>query len=177
MPGDNEKPKKSKSKLILILLIVVVVLAAGSGAGWFFFIRESPDAKMPVKSPAYVDEEDGDDDDSGNTSNNKYVYPPDTKFEQIEYNDIIVNLAGGGGNSYLRVSMTFKYPASVKKMPEEIAEKDPQIKDSILTCLRSQSRADTEKTEDLKKSLLKAVNKNMTYGDFVEVYFTDFLVQ
>jgi len=193
VPGDNEKATKSKGKgkLIIILLILLVVLVGG-GAVWYFVFRESPDDFAPVKNNTYYDDEDDDADsdndnnnngnnnnnnNNNNYNNNRYVYPPGTKFERVSYNDIIVNLAGGGGSSYLRVSLTFEYPASVKKLPEEITEKEPQIKDSILACLRSKTREDVAKTEELKNGLLRDVNRNLAYGDFTEVYFTDFLVQ
>ena len=174
MPGDSENTKSKKGKLLIILLIVLVVLA-GSGAGWYFFIREEPEEFYPIKNTAPDDEEEN----GGNSShnNNQYMYPPGTKFESLAYSDIIVNLAGDGGQGYLRLSMTLKYPTTQKKLVEEIAEKDPLIKDAILTSLSSKTKSEVFKRDELKTSILKDINKNLMYGEFTEVYFTDFLVQ
>ncbi|MCL2766078.1 MAG: flagellar basal body-associated FliL family protein [Peptococcaceae bacterium] len=175
MPGDNEKATKNKKGQLVIVLLVLLVVLAGSGAGWYFFIREDPNEFYPIKNTAPDEDEYEEADNS--RKNNQYMYPPGTKFNRLEYNDVIVNLVGDGGSGYLRVSLTLEYPAAAKKLIEEIAEKDPLIKDAILTSLSSKTKAEVFKRDELKNSLLKDINRNLLYGDFTEIYFTDFLVQ
>lgn len=164
--NQDNKPKKKKWPLILLLVLVVL---AGSAAGWYFFFRDSPDAE-PLKSATVV----GD----------KVVYETGTKEADIKCDEmalgevILVNLSGS--NSYIRVGVVLKYPQANKKLAAELKEKESQLRDAVITYLRTMTYADVAPAgagEALKQNLLVEINKNLRTGDVVGILWTDFLVQ
>jgi flagellar basal body-associated protein FliL len=173
--GSDEKKKGGKKGKLALALVALLVVVAGSGAGWFFFIKESPDDFVPVKADYYEDEA-----ENGRPApappQNYNPYGPNAKMERLEFKEIIVNLAGSG-SSYLRIGVVVEYPVENKKLVEEIKEKEIPLKDTLVTSLRAKTRADVANTDELKTNLLKDLNKNLRFGDFAGIYFTDFLVQ
>ena len=164
VPGKADKKEKTGGKSKLILILVVLVVFAGAGAGWFFFVKNAPD-ETPM--PAYND----------NPTNNQKPNGADVKVDKLEMKDMVVNLTGDSSNRYIRLSLVLEYPKEQKKLVEEIKEKEHQIKDTLVTSLRVKTSSDVNNVDGLKESLLTDVNKNLRYGRFTGVYFTDLLVQ
>jgi flagellar FliL protein len=137
--------------------LIVLVVLAGSSAGAYFYFKPSGAAADPKSAKAAKTAE----------------------TESLDMGDMVVNLAGNGGSHYLRVKITLEYPKE-KKLSAELKAKQYQIKDVLITTLRSKSLQEVSSANaipGLKGALLKEINNNLTSGEVTGIYFTDFLVQ
>ncbi|OPY57459.1 MAG: flagellar basal body-associated protein FliL [Pelotomaculum sp. PtaU1.Bin035] len=177
MPKNNETPQgkgikknKPKKKILLILLIILVVLAS-SAAGWYFFFKNPSGNTGEVKKA------------SEKTSVEEKKAPAkktvEVESEKLDLGEVVVNLAGNGGGHYLRLKVVIEYPKD-KALAKELKDRQHQVMDTLISTLRTKTLADVSSAgsvEELKKSLLQEINKNLKTGDITAIYFTDFLVQ
>jgi flagellar FliL protein len=104
---------------------------------------------------------------------------------------LLVNLADGGGNSYLRVALTLRVADVADKKSEKVSDekgKDDKrtddamaaVRDTVLTVLGRQT-ADgllaVDGKEHLKAELKTALAEHNADLKVKDVFFTDFLVQ
>jgi len=149
----GKKGKSEKNKLLLVLVVILAILA-GSSAGAYFFLRTFGEAPGLKAAKAVA-------------------------TESLEMGDMVVNLTGSGGGSYLRVKITLEYPSN-KNLTEELKKKKPQLTEVIITTLRSKSLAEVSSLgsiQALKDVLLQEINSYLDAGKVTVIYFTDFLVQ
>ncbi len=149
--GSNAKPKKKKT--VSIILVVLLLLAGTSAGAYMLFFKPAATAE-PVKK-AQTGEK-----------------------ESLDLGEMVVNLSGSSAH-YLRVKVTIDYPKN-KKLAEELNKKKHIISDVIISTLRSKTLAEVSNAntiQELKKSLVDEINKNLYSGDITGIYFTDFLVQ
>lgn len=93
-------------------------------------------------------------------------------------NDLIVNPAATGGRRHLLVSLGLEYYDPM--VAEELARRDPQIRDNLITLLGGQEvavLADIKYREDIRRSLLKAINYYLTEGKVDRLYFVKYVFQ
>ena len=165
--GKGSQDKSGKINKGILVILAILVLAMGTGAGWYVFVRESPDDRPPPMPPS-----------EDNSAYNPYNPPPyNVKMDKFEVKDMVVNLAGGGGRHYIRLSVVLEYPKEQKKLVEEIKEKEHVIKDNLVANIRTKTIEDVGNADELKSDLLKGVNSNLIQGRFTAIYFTDFLIQ
>ena len=92
--------------------------------------------------------------------------------------DLIINPANSGGRRHLMVTLGLEcHDAAVE---EELAMKDPQIRDNLITLLAGQEigiLADISYREKIRKSLLKAINYYMKEGKVEKLYFVEYVFQ
>lgn len=156
---------KDKSKLLIIIIAVILILGAGGGAAFYFLVlpkmieadkpAESKDATVDAESEAQMAS-------LGSTAE----LPP-----------FIVNLSGGTGR-YLKVAIVLKL--STDKVSEEISNRQPQIKDAVITVLSSKAPEEILTVQgkyDLKGEIMKRINVFLTTGVVRELYFVEFVVQ
>ena len=90
----------------------------------------------------------------------------------------VVNLADQGGKRYLRVKIDLEI--SDEKLKEELDQRLPQIKDSILMILPAK-KFDNIKDEEgkiaLRNEIIEKLNSFLKTGSITYVYFTEFVVQ
>lgn len=93
-------------------------------------------------------------------------------------NDLIINPAATGGRRHLMVSLGLEYHNPL--VAEELARRDPQIRDNLITLLGGQEvsvLADIKYREDIRRSLLKAINYYLTEGKVERLYFVKYVFQ
>ncbi len=150
-----------KMKIIIILLLVLVI--AGGGAAYFFLLKGGgTEASKPVDQVAEEEAAAQNDFSLGVTH---------------ELDPFIVNLAGDM-NRYLKVVVVLQL--STEGVAEEIKNRGPQIKDSVITVLSSKTPEEILTVQgkyDLKMELIKRVNAIVSTGVVRDLFFTEFVVQ
>ena len=157
----KEKDKESKiNKGNLFKIIIIVFIAVGI-AGGSFFAGIMVDKLVLSNKTAKVD----------NSKEN-------IKEIMFTLDDFLVNLADKSGRRYLKVKICLGYEED-KKLPIELEEKKLQIRDAIITILRSKKTEDVNGngTEKLKAEIKNTVNTLLSEGKITNVYFSDILIQ
>ncbi len=163
----GDKPKKTGSKVLLLALAAVALLAlAGGGAYMFLSGDPAPETKKAGEQEAGEEAE--------AVANEEAAKLGDV----LALDAFIVNLAGESGKRYLKITMQLEMNNST--LAEEIQNKMPQIKDSVITVLSSKTTDDLLTIEGkflLKEQLLTRVNSLLRTGVVKNVYFVEFVIQ
>jgi flagellar FliL protein len=161
-----------KSPVVLILVIVfALMLAGGAVAGYFMFLAPNARSPQTAAQPAPVEQaqpHQGQDFTAG-----AGLSGPMKTLESF-----IVNLTDAQGTRYLKVVMQLEMSNDL--LGPEIDRKTPQIRDEIIMLLSSKSFDDVSTIAGkraLKRGILNSVNKYLTSGRVLRVYFSDFVVQ
>jgi len=110
--------------------------------------------------------------------------PPEKSSEAIEVGefhiipDLVVNPAATGGRRHLLVSIGLEYHDPL--MEQELTRRDPQIRDNLITLLAGQEvnvLTDIRYRENIRNSLLKAVNYYLDSGQVERLYFVKYVFQ
>ncbi|MBA4374208.1 MAG: flagellar basal body protein FliL [Thermodesulfovibrio sp.] len=151
--GQEEKPQEAKkggSKKLLIIIAVAVIVL---GAGGFFGYKKF----------------------FGHKAEGKEV-KKEVKSVLISIEPFVVNLVEHG--RYLKVTMQFEV-ADAANQPL-VAEKMPNLRDTIITLLSSKSAESVSGPEgklQLKDELLLRANQAVGKDVFKNLFFTDFVMQ
>ena len=154
------KPKKKRFGWKLIL-IVLIILAAGGGGAAFWMWKAGGDA-----------------DAAANAAAEKAAEEP---TGLVAFEPFLVNLADGGGQSYLRV--TLKLLVSTEDQAKELDENPvakSRVRSAILETLATQSAGrlvTPEGKAELKGSITKQISALKHPIDVRDVLFADFVVQ
>ncbi|KRQ87048.1 flagellar basal body-associated protein FliL [Caloramator mitchellensis] len=91
--------------------------------------------------------------------------------------ELVVNLNDEGMRTYIKVKIFLAYTNS--KLEGEITEKMPQIRDVVITTVRSKKSEEFEgnKVEAIRKEIRDNVNNLLTKDKITNVYFYDLLIQ
>ena len=95
----------------------------------------------------------------------------------MQLDPFVVNLSGNA-NRYLKVVVVLQL--STPELADEVSNRSPQIKDSVITVLSSKSAEEILTVQgkyDLKVDLIRRINANLTIGVVRELFFTQFVVQ
>lgn len=90
----------------------------------------------------------------------------------------VINLAGSGGNKFLKVNVSLKM--SAPEVHLELRKNILKLTDSILFLLSSKSFEDIDSLQEkskLEDEIMARVNKFLTAGQVNRVYFTEFIIQ
>jgi flagellar FliL protein len=97
---------------------------------------------------------------------------------------LIVNLADQGGKRYLRVTMELELKANEEidnsEVIEEIEQRLPQLRDTMLMVLPTKQYADISTTPGkiaLRDEIIAKLNPFLKKGQIDKLYFTEFVVQ
>jgi len=154
-----------KSPMMMIIIIVLGLLVVGGGAAYFFLLRPAPSAtQAEVGLP-------GEEAIPGIESqvNEKVIHSLKT---------FIINLAGGGGSRYLKITIELEAPNEV--VNKELGSRESQVADTILTLLTCKSFDDIKDIQGktlLKEEIVSRVNTVLKTGRIRRAYFTEFVVQ
>ena len=150
----------SKKKLIIIIAAALVVLI-GVGVGVFLFMGGEEEAKLtPEQEQAEMEKQ------------AKVVGP------MVNIDTFIVNIIDDEESRYLKASITVEVDTPETTM--EIAERMPQIKDSILLLVGNKTYGELKDLQgkiQLRAELLNKINSLLLKGKVKRIYFTDFVVQ
>lgn len=104
----------------------------------------------------------------------------DTSIGAIHYlNSIIVNLAGTEGKRYLKVTIALEADHS-KGLAKELKQREAELVDSLITILSSKDLKDVDSIvgkNRLRREMLDRLNAQLTKGQLLNLYFTEFVVQ
>jgi len=150
---EEQAPKKSKLKLIIIA-VVVLLIGAGGIYGYSKYDKGKKEKAETIK-----------------TDKVSIVCP---------LNSFVVNLLDkqGVGKRYLKVTMQLEVGKEEEKLL--IENHNPQIRDTVLLLLSSQSLKEINTMEgklELKQALLSRMNQILGDGVIRRIYFTEFVVQ
>jgi flagellar FliL protein len=159
MPSDNNnqenvKPKKKKRWLLIIIFIIPLLLISSAFA--YYFVRSSSSADEEKNEQSYELKD----------------------LKKLKINSFTVNLADTGYRRYLRTTITIEFVS--KKVEEELQIKLHRVKDIFLDILRNKRVSDidtAEKTNNLKKELVNALNSELIEGEIIGLYFEEFIIQ
>ncbi|WP_165847641.1 flagellar basal body-associated FliL family protein [Ammonifex thiophilus] len=146
-----EKGKKSKLGLVLLL---VLALAGLTGGGVFLGVKLAG-GKKPAQPP------------------------PPPPLKTVSLDSIVVNLADGDTNHYLRVTVVLAVPAE-EKVAKEVEAKKVELRDLIIQFLRHKTFAEVMKPDyptKLKEELKQKINAYLGGDKVKEIYFTEYLAQ
>ncbi|HDP69623.1 MAG TPA: hypothetical protein ENN38_02300 [Actinobacteria bacterium] len=165
---EEEEEEKSKKKFNLklprlklgkfkvpILIILVVGLAVGTAFGVMKFMGKSSAPENEKKEEVELD-----------------------VGAMVSMGSFTVNLAGS--DSYLQLEVSIELEKDNKPLKDEVKTRKTQIKDAMLTILRSKTPDQVrtaEGEEQLKKEIKNGVDSLLTCGKIKGVYFTTFIMQ
>ena len=166
------------SKKLLIIIIAAFVLMMGMMGGGFFLMWKQMSATV-----AQVQQ-------SGNQGGQQAEEEAAPEKEEVtigplyKMDTMIVNLADHGGKRYLRVTMEMELKVEEGVDPldlkEEIDNRLPQLRDTILMILPSKQYADISSTAGkiaLRDEIIAKLNSYLKKGQIATIYFTEFVVQ
>lgn len=157
---------KKKSPLLLIIIVVVTLLLAGGGGAVYFLVIKKP---APAAEHG-ADAEGGKHDEKGGKS-------ATSLGETVELPPFIVNLVGESGR-YIKIVVVLQISSPATK--EELTNRAPQIKDSVIGVLSSKTPDEVLSPEgklELKLEMVKRINQSLTSGVVTEMFFTEFVIQ
>lgn len=179
-PAEEEKPKSNK--MIIIILIAIIIMLIGGGGAAFFMMSGGDDKKdtSTEQSDATGGDEGTAPAEQGAGGGEGEVSPAVKGLgSTVELDPFIVNLKSSGGpDRYLK--STIVLVLSNEPVKEEIANRIPQIKDSVITVLSSKSTEEVLSIQgkfDLKVELIKRINAVISTGVVRELFFTEFVIQ
>jgi len=92
--------------------------------------------------------------------------------------DIVINPSGSGGTRYLCTTVALE--AIEPSVAEEVAEREPQIRDTLIRILGKRTIEDLgslQTRESLREEIKVAINDLLATGEVVGVYFSNFVLQ
>jgi flagellar FliL protein len=164
--GKASAAKEKKSPvLVIVMILVLLALAGGGAAGYFLFLAPKSDqAQGPVLQ--------------ARGAQTQAYAPGGLSGPIMPMDSFIVNLTDAQGTRYLKV--TIQAEMSHELLSQEIEKRLPQIRDEVITLLSSKSFDDVATIAGkraLKRGILTSMNKYLTTGKVLNVYFSDFVVQ
>jgi len=166
--GEKEGEEKSKKKFSLklpklklgklkipILIIIVVGLAVGTSFGIMKYLGKRSAAKNEKKEEVKMD-----------------------VGSVVSLESFTVNLVKS--NSYLQIEVSLELEKDNEFLNEEVESRKAQIRDTIITILRSKTPdqvSSAEGEQQLKEEIKNEVDSLLTCGKIKSVYFTTFIMQ
>ena len=143
-----------KKKLLIFLIIGLLIIGIAGGLVIFLTSKKGREGKKYVK---------------------KEVPEPAVLYN---LDPIVVNLFDPTGKRYIQIRLALAL--ADKKAEEEIKNKEPIIKDAIITYLSAKTPEEViqpEAKEVIKKDLLKKINEALGEDWVLEVYITQYIVE
>jgi flagellar FliL protein len=146
--------KKMNIKMIALISILVIIITGTASFTFFtyFSVSEGKDSEE-------------------NTASVEDIKPT--------YNagNFLVNITNNNDINYIRASIVFELESS--DLSEELEKRKAQIRDRIISTLRSQNETILEEAdgETIKKIIREEVNELLISGKINNVWFTELVVQ
>ena len=169
---SGAKLKSLVGKKIILIPIVVLLLTAEI-VGAYYTVNLLFFSKMPPLPENKIVQA-----DSAEIAPVELEILQKGKGELYDFADIVVNPAGTGGRRYLVISMTFEL--SDKKVVKEVSEKEPILRDALLTHLAAKHFdyvTEVANIEEMRKEMQDILNKHLEKGKVLRIYFTGYVLQ
>ncbi|MGM0445256.1 MAG: flagellar basal body-associated FliL family protein [Bacillota bacterium] len=153
--AENEEKNGGLMKLIIIAVSIVVVLSIIG----FVMVR--------FINPASENSEVAND----QVEQSRELGPT------YQMGEFTVNFAEANNFQFLKASIVFE--VSHDKLTEELNKRKPQLRDLIISVLRSQSPEDIKSpsTQGIKDEIKNVINNNLNTGEVKNVWFTQLVIQ
>lgn len=155
--------------MLIIIIGVFFLMMMMMGGGFFLMWKQVSATVVQVQQQ----------NDEGETEEVVEEKEEEVKIGPIYKMDtMIVNLADRGGKRYLRT--TLQLELNTPDVLEEIEQRLPQLRDTILMILPAKQYADISTTEGkiaLRDELVTKMNAILKKGQIATIYFTEFVVQ
>ncbi len=161
--AETRTVKKKSPVVLIVIIVLVLMLIGGAAAGYFMFLAPQAKSGQPAAAPS---------------QSQAAVPGPGYANPMKSLDSFIVNLTDAQGTRYLKVVMQLE--TSNELLGAEIDRKSAQIRDEIIMLLSSKAFDDVSTIAGkraLKRAILNSVNKYLTSGKVLRVYFSDFVVQ
>ncbi len=158
-----ETSAKKKSPLLMILVLLLILGVAGGGGYWAYLNFFQPQEKVEEDAAPQKETE---------------VEEPPQLGVMFPLDPFIVNLAGSGGQRFLKVTVSLEL--SAPEVHGEIKENLQKITDSILVLLSSKTFEEVYSVQGkfkLKDEITTRVNRFLVLGHVKDAYFTEFIIQ
>ncbi len=146
--------KGGKKKLFIFLILGLVIIGVAGGVVFFLGSKKGGEKKEEVKKQ------------------------PETPAVLYSLDPIVVNLYDPTGKRYMQIRLALALPN--KKAEEEIKDKEPIIKDAIITYLSAKTPEEViqpEAKEIIKRDLVKRINQALGEDLVLKVYITQYIVE
>lgn len=151
-PEGNQKKKGSLWKWVIIGVVAAGIAGGGVG-GYYFFVKKKAETKtVETMKPAIGQ-----------------LWPMDP---------FIVNLTDNNGERYLKLVMQLE--VSGKDCAAELDQLTPKLRDSVLDLLSAKSYNDimgVSSKQRLRDEITMRINRFLSTGEVLKVYFTELVIQ
>ncbi|MCB1139048.1 MAG: flagellar basal body-associated FliL family protein [Leptospiraceae bacterium] len=108
------------------------------------------------------------------------VVKPPPPLESFNFSEEFrVNTADQGEAHFIKMKMSLGFEQGNKALSAELAQRTPQLRDTIILILSGKTKADLATPKDtleLREELKASINHQLSEGKVKEVYFTEFIV-
>jgi len=153
--GENTDKggKSGKGVMVILFILGLIVLGAATFGGVYLYMKTSKtiEAQEVVVENTYMD-----------------------------LAEFTVNLADEGGKRYFKGELSLGYDKTKTKLVEELTANQVVVRDSIIFYFKSKKADyinDVKNTDDMKKQLIEAINKDLTKGKITDVRFKSMIIQ
>lgn len=175
---------KGKISILIIVIIVLVQLIIGATI-YFLFLREKTEPiKLKTIESANITNPKTQINDNSLEHNDSSLTSFDAKDYIKDYTifaigDLIVNPFGTESRFFI-VSISFEHKQADKKLPDELTNKTPLIKDKLIYYFSRLSVEELQKIDNrdiFKEDIMKTVNSMLTTGRITNVLFEQYVIQ
>ncbi|MFZ1081862.1 MAG: flagellar basal body-associated FliL family protein [Candidatus Kryptoniota bacterium] len=161
-----QKPAGKSKKMIIIMSVIVLQIAAAYFLIGFLFKHDNSDPQAAAKTLQ---------------TNQPALYQrgADPNFDHVYVvKDLVVNPAGTNGLRFLLATIGLEVTS--EETVKELEKRDVQIHDSIIEILTSRTLPELDDTglrDSLKTQIKSEINRDLTSGRVLNVYFSKFIIQ
>ena len=189
-------PKSGNMKLIIIVVVAMLiggvgafgalkVLGGGSSAPveeTTEEVTEETETEEAIEAPKRDGEEkdapkkgkdDAEEKGEGKEGEEEVFMP-----QNIELKPFVANLGSSGGRKFLKLTMSVE--VDTLELSDEVNQKMPQFRDTILLLLSSLSYDDIatlDGKQRLRNQVLNRINSQLSTGKVKNIYFSEFVMQ
>lgn len=156
---DTNKDTKNKNETILIFVLTISIMCNGILSA-FVYVNKDKLLDKYTQQNQNVEEKEV-------TVDNAFCTFDDSFLIKLQ------------DNSYLKIGINMGYDAKNKKIPKEIEEKLPKLKDKTLAVILTKNKKSfqNDNLEIVKEELLEEYNKVLLTGKINNIYFTELIQQ
>jgi flagellar FliL protein len=162
--AGTAKPAGKSKKLLVIVVVVVAQLVAAYFLVGLFLKRGGPDSPGATATAS---------------AKEKKASSSDSNFDNVFIvKDLIVNPAGTNGLRFLLTTIGLE--VSSAETEKECEKRNVEIHDAIINILTSKTLPQLDEVnsrDSLKTEIKVALNKDLTTGNVLHVYFSKFIIQ
>ena len=191
-----------KVNIIVILLIIIIQLLI-SGGVYFLFLKDRAAAgenqglsaidaaridvqpAQPMRTPERPDPRAAQNPPERGSFMDSSQYDVAKDYEKdfalFKLDDIIINPAGTENQSrFFVVTITFEYRQADRRLPNELTNKTPVLKDRIIEYFSKMTVEEIRKLENrqsFKMDIMRMANNSLLHGRVTDVIFDQFIIQ